>query len=163
MAVTCTFNKRGTLLAVGCNDGRIVVWDFLTRGIAKIISAHVHPVCSLWYQYFPQLFYKKSSNNDILYSWSRSGHTILSASTDNTVAIWDVLTGDCTQRYRFPSPILKVQYHPRKADVFLVCPMRHAAVLVELEGTHKLLPLDDEEVCLNQSKHKYENLIIIIF
>jgi COMPASS component SWD1 len=47
LAVTCSFNKRGTLLAVGCNDGRIVIWDFLTRGIAKIISAHVHPVCSL--------------------------------------------------------------------------------------------------------------------
>jgi COMPASS component SWD1 len=47
LAVTCAFNKRGTLLAVGCNDGRIVIWDFLTRGIAKIISAHVHPVCSL--------------------------------------------------------------------------------------------------------------------
>lgn len=47
LAVTCAFNKYGTLLAVGCNDGRIVIWDFLTRGIAKIISAHVHPVCSL--------------------------------------------------------------------------------------------------------------------
>lgn len=47
LAVTCAFNRRGTLLAVGCNDGRIVIWDFLTRGIAKIISAHVHPVCSL--------------------------------------------------------------------------------------------------------------------
>lgn len=48
MALTCTFNRWGTLLAVGCNDGRIVIWDFLTRGIAKIISAHIHPVCSLW-------------------------------------------------------------------------------------------------------------------
>ena len=47
LAVTCAFNRRGTCLAVGCNDGRIVIWDFLTRGIAKIISAHVHPVCSL--------------------------------------------------------------------------------------------------------------------
>ena len=47
LAVTCAFNRWGSLLAVGCNDGRIVVWDFLTRGIAKIISAHVHPVCSL--------------------------------------------------------------------------------------------------------------------
>ena len=47
IAVTCAFNKRGSLLAVGCNDGRIVIWDFLTRGIAKWISAHVHPVCSL--------------------------------------------------------------------------------------------------------------------
>lgn len=44
MAVTSTFNKSGTLLDIGCNDGRIVVWDFLTRGIARIISAHVHPV-----------------------------------------------------------------------------------------------------------------------
>lgn len=48
LAGTCAFNRRGTLLAVGCNDGRIVIWDFLTRGIAKIITAHVHPVCSLW-------------------------------------------------------------------------------------------------------------------
>jgi len=47
LAVTCVFNKYGTLLAVGCNDGRIVIWDFLTRGIAKIITAHMHPVCSL--------------------------------------------------------------------------------------------------------------------
>lgn len=47
LAVTCVFNKYGTLLAVGCNDGRIVIWDFLTRGIAKIISAHMHPVCSI--------------------------------------------------------------------------------------------------------------------
>ena len=57
IAITCSFNRRGTLLAVGCNDGRIVIWDFLTRGIAKIISAHVHPVCSLrckvtFYSYF---------------------------------------------------------------------------------------------------------------
>ena len=78
MAVTCSFNRFGTLFAVGCNDGRIVVWDFLTRGIAKIIAAHVHPVCSL--------------------SWSRSGDKLGSASTDNNVSVWDIITGECEHR-----------------------------------------------------------------
>lgn len=47
------------------------------------------------------------------FSWSRDGHKLVSASTDNIVSQWDVLTGDCDQRFRFPSPILKLQYHPR--------------------------------------------------
>ncbi|XP_051549892.1 retinoblastoma-binding protein 5-like isoform X1 [Myxocyprinus asiaticus] len=125
MALTCTFNRWGTLLAVGCNDGRIVIWDFLTRGIAKIISAHIHPVCSL--------------------SWSRDGHKLLSASTDNIVSQWDVLTGDCDQRFRFPSPILKLQCHPRDMDKVLVCPMKSAPVLLTLsDSKHVVLPVDDD-------------------
>lgn len=126
IAVTCSFNKRGTLLAVGCNDGRIVIWDFLTRGIAKFITAHVHPVCSL--------------------SWSRNGYKIASASTDNTVCIWDVLSGECEQKFRFPLPVLKVQFQPRNSDRLLVCPMKHAAVLVDTGGNHQIIPVD-EDVC----------------
>ena len=124
LAVTCAFNKHGTLLSVGCNDGRIVIWDFLTRGIAKIISAHVHPICSL--------------------NWSRDGHKLLSASTDNNVCIWDVLTGECEQKYRFPSPILKVQFHLRNNNKFLVCPMRFQAIMVETSGKHECLPVDND-------------------
>lgn len=125
MALTCTFNRWGTLLAVGCNDGRIVIWDFLTRGIAKIISAHIHPVCSL--------------------CWSRDGHKLVSASTDNIVSQWDVLSGDCDQRFRFPSPILKVQYHPRDQNKVLVCPMKSAPVMLTLsDSRHVVLPVDDD-------------------
>lgn len=54
-ALTCCFNRRGTLLAVGCNDGRIAVWDFMTRGIARICSEHIHPITSLRYNFTPQL------------------------------------------------------------------------------------------------------------
>ncbi|KOB75719.1 Retinoblastoma-binding protein 5 [Operophtera brumata] len=97
LAATCAFNRRGTLLAVGCNDGRIFIWDFLTRGIAKSLSAH-----------------------------------LLSASTDHNVCIWDVLSGECEQRYRFPTPILRVQFDPRNNKRFLVCPMRHAALLGDI-------------------------------
>ncbi|OQR76502.1 retinoblastoma-binding protein 5-like [Tropilaelaps mercedesae] len=125
LAITCTFNRYGTLLAVGCNDGRIVLWDFLTRGIAKIITAHIHPVCSL--------------------SFTRDGRKLVSASTDNTVCVWQVLTGDCLQKYTFPSPVLKVQFHPRNERLFLVCPLKYAAVLVDCTtGEHRLVPLDDE-------------------
>lgn len=124
MAITCAFNRQGTLLAVGCNDGRIVIWDFLTRGIAKFINAHVHPVCSL--------------------SWNRSGRKLLSAATDNTVSIWDVLLGENDKVFRFPSPVLKVQWHPRNSTQFLVCPLKHAAVLMTVKGDHKVVPLDGD-------------------
>ncbi|WAR05411.1 RBBP5-like protein, partial [Mya arenaria] len=97
IAITCAFNRQGTLLAVGCNDGRLVLWDFLTRGISKVINAHVHPV------------------------WSRNGRKLLSAATDNTVSIWDVLQGEIEKTFRFPSPILKVQFHPRSSGEVLAC------------------------------------------
>ncbi|XP_056011009.1 retinoblastoma-binding protein 5-like isoform X2 [Ostrea edulis] len=124
IAITCAFNRQGTLLAVGCNDGRIVIWDFLTRGIAKIISAHVHPVCCL--------------------SWGRNGQKLLSAATDNTSSIWDVVSAECDKTFRFPSPILKVQFHPRDSKQFLVCPMKHPAVLMNINGEHRVVPLDDD-------------------
>nr|XP_002129816.1 retinoblastoma-binding protein 5-like [Ciona intestinalis] len=124
MAVTCTFNRHGTLLAVGCNDGRIVVWDFLTRGIAKVYNAHAHPVCSL--------------------SWSRNGRRLISAATDNLVCIWDVLSGECLHTYRFPTPIMKVQFAPRGGTVALVCPLRPAPVLLRVDSEHVTLPTLDE-------------------
>jgi COMPASS component SWD1 len=37
-----------------------------------------------------------------------------------------------------------VQFNPRSDKWFLVCPMRHAAVLVSIEGSHKIVPMDDE-------------------
>ena len=46
-ALITQFNRRGTMLAVGCNDGRITLWDFMTRGISHQCSHHVHPITSL--------------------------------------------------------------------------------------------------------------------
>ena len=29
------------------------------------------------------------------------------------------------------------------SNLFLVCPLKHAAVLMDLNGSHKIIPLDD--------------------
>lgn len=60
------------------------------------------------------------------------------------MCIWDILSGECEQKFRFPSPVLKVQFDPRNDSRCLVCPMRFAAVLVEVDGVHKCLPLDSD-------------------
>ena len=42
------------------------------------------------------------------------------------------------QRFRFPSPVLKVQFHPRNENILLVVPMKHAPVVVNVAtGTHR--------------------------
>lgn len=132
LAICCTFNRRGTLLAVGCTDGRIVIWDFLTRGVAKCIPGHLgFPVCSL--------------------CWSRNGRKLVSAALDNTVAIWDILTNDCIFRLRFPSPILKSQLNPRNENFLLVTIIKHQSMMIAIDyakGLIKqmLLPKESTEV-----------------
>lgn len=69
---------------------------------------------------------------------------LLSASTDNNICIWDILTGDLVRKFRFPSPVLKVQFDPRNDLRCLVCPMRYAAVLLDINASHKCLPLDSD-------------------
>ncbi|CAD5123365.1 DgyrCDS11722 [Dimorphilus gyrociliatus] len=126
LPLTCTFNKRGTLFAVGCNDGRIVIWDFLTKGVAKTITAHTRPVCSI--------------------SWSRDGQLIITASIDNSVCVFDVLTGDMLQSYRFPSPILKVQFNSRNRNRALLTLLKHAAIVLKLdeEKSFDAVPLSSD-------------------
>lgn len=131
LAICCAFNRRGSLLAVGCNDGRIVIWDFLTKGVARCIPAHLgYPVCSI--------------------CWSRNGQRLVSASLDNTVAVWQVLTSECLVRVKLPSPILKSQLNPRNDKFLLVCPLKYQSILVELDydngiAQHVLLPSDPTE------------------
>lgn len=131
LSVCCAFNRRGSLLAVGCNDGRVVIWDFLTRQVAKSFTAHTgHPACSI--------------------NWSRNGRKIVSSSVDNTIAVWDVVTGTCLTRWRYPTPILKAQFNPRNDRMVLVCPHKSQALLLHIDynenlAIHKILPADRED------------------
>ncbi|VDL14288.1 unnamed protein product [Hymenolepis diminuta] len=125
--VNIQFNRLGSLVAVGCNDGRIEFWDFVTRRIAKFIIAHSHPVCSM--------------------SWSRNSRQLVSASADNTVSIWDVVTGQCERTFTFPCPVMKVQFNPRNSNDVLVSPLRHPPVLIDVStGKPTILKQDDEVI-----------------
>ena len=113
-ALITQFNRRGTMLAVGCNDGRIPLWDFMTRGISRQCSHHIHPITSL--------------------SWNRSGKKLLSSATDWNVVLWYVINGEVELCLCFPSLVAKVQFNPRDKGVFLVCPMRHTPHAREVGG-----------------------------
>ena len=70
----------------GTAEGPVVVWDFVTKGVAKTYSGgHSDAVTAV--------------------AWSRDGRHLASGSRDQSVILWDVLTG-AEVRGRPPYPIL---------------------------------------------------------
>lgn len=93
VVLTVAFNRRGTLLAGGCNDGKILIWDFTTRGLSRVILGHSHPVSSL--------------------DWTRNGFYLCSSGADNYINIWRVTTGECVYSFRSTLPVLTAKFCPR--------------------------------------------------
>ncbi|KAI2807166.1 Retinoblastoma-binding protein 5 [Blomia tropicalis] len=127
------FNRRGSVLAVGCNDGRVCIWDFMTRGIAKVIWAHVQAVTSL--------------------SWSRNGKLLATSSNDCYVCVWDVLTSECIIQWHLNTSIFFIQFSPRNDKILLIRRMKEPSMLVQYQldsngtiqsKTHTYIPRDDE-------------------
>lgn len=97
-ATCCAFNRRGTLLATGCYDGRVVVWDFDTRGSSRVYNHH-----------------KQAAVTSV--SWSRNGRKLLSTSTDCSAKLVDVLSGTVEYATTFGSMVIQGQMNPKKLYV----------------------------------------------
>ncbi|KAG2218800.1 hypothetical protein INT45_005447, partial [Circinella minor] len=110
--LNCKFNRRGTLLAAGTHDGRCVIWDFDTKGIARNMLGHIKPVSSV--------------------SWSRNGKYLLSASKDWTCVLWDLITGEKYMRIRFPVPLMMAQMHPKNNFIFVAALQSSNPVVVDV-------------------------------
>lgn len=126
-ATTITFNKKGTLLAVGSNNGNVYIIDvtahFMNGGY-KLLAGHVHPITSL--------------------DFSKNGDRLISGSTDNKIVIWNMENEEREFILRFPSQVSKVQFHPEDHRQFLVCQnFRNPVYYYWIGVMHGPVPLDD--------------------
>ncbi|WJX63525.1 hypothetical protein P8452_48397 [Trifolium repens] len=110
------FNRRGTLLAAGCNDGSCVIWDFETRGIAKELrddecSSPITSIC-----------------------WSKCGNRILVSAADKSLSLWDVMSGKKITRIVLQQTPLQARLHPgsSKPSICLTCPLSCSPMIVDL-------------------------------
>ncbi|KAK3275271.1 hypothetical protein CYMTET_16586 [Cymbomonas tetramitiformis] len=113
VATCIAFNRRATLLAAGCTSGSIVIWDFDTRGIARVwADGHRLTVTSV--------------------SWTKKGYHLLSSSSDQDLVLWDALKGECCARVSLSTAILNARVHPYNSDLCIASPANSAPLLVEL-------------------------------
>eukprot|EP00045_Choanoeca_perplexa_P013222 m.148317 g.148317 ORF g.148317 m.148317 type:complete len:507 (+) comp16281_c0_seq1:105-1625(+) len=112
VALCCAFNRRGSLLAVGCNDGRALLWDLDTRGLAQALYGHTEAVTSI--------------------SWSRSAQKLLTSSIDHRVILWHIVKGVKLFEVRFDQPVLQACLRPRHSLEFVACPLVSPPIRVTL-------------------------------
>ena len=97
----CAFSRRGNLLAGGCRDGKLLVWDFGTHNVARVFEGHTANVVSV--------------------AWTRSSRRLFSASADGVLLVWEVLTGSRLAQVNLGVPVHLAALHPRKRDLCLAC------------------------------------------
>ncbi|KAI9482771.1 MAG: retinoblastoma-binding protein-like protein 5 [Benjaminiella poitrasii] len=112
--LNCKFNRRGTLLAAGCLDGRCVIWDFDTKGVSRNLIGHVKSVSNV--------------------SWSRNGRYLLSASKDWTCIYWDLVAGMKKAKIRFDTSIIMAHMHPKNNTRFVAALFQVSPVIVDIVG-----------------------------
>lgn len=92
VAQCIAFNRRGTLLAAGCADGQVVIWDTETRGVAQRYKPHSGAVTSV--------------------AWSKDGRMLLSGSLDKTVSLWDLQDNRQEHQMSLEGAVVHVSLEP---------------------------------------------------
>jgi WD40 repeat protein len=101
------FDDTGNLLATGCHDGVLRIWDLAKGAARKSINAHV--------QTTPQNV--QSPIYAVL--WTPDHKQIFTASFDKTVKLWDVAAGNLVREFKAapgPVPIEPKKVEPKKEE-----------------------------------------------
>ncbi|MCS7044982.1 MAG: WD40 repeat domain-containing protein, partial [Gemmataceae bacterium] len=83
-----TFDPKSQVVATGCHDGKIRLYDMTKKALLKEITAHVTTK--------PQV----QPNPVYTVSFSSDGKQLLSASFDKTLKLWDVASGNLVREFR---------------------------------------------------------------
>ena len=101
------FDDTGNLLATGCHDGVLRIWDLAKGAAQKSINAHV--------QTTPQNV--QSPIYAVL--WTPDHKQVFTASFDKTVKLWDVAGGNLVREFKAapgPMPIEPKKVEPKKEE-----------------------------------------------
>src|SRR5262249_13639074 len=82
--LTVVFNPQGTLLATGCFDGQLRIYDVAKGTLTRQIAAHTKP------------------NDTSIYgvAWSPDGKQIVTGSIDYSLKLWDANTGALVREFK---------------------------------------------------------------
>jgi WD40 repeat protein len=101
------FDDTGNLLATGCHDGILRIWDVPKNTPLKTINAHV--------QTMPQ----PQQNPIYAVVWSPDHKQILTSSYDKTIKLWDVASGNMVREFKAapdPKPVEPKKEEPKKDE-----------------------------------------------
>ena len=108
--VACAaFDDTGNLLATGCHDGILRIWDVAKNTALKTINAHVVTT--------PQ----PVQNPIYAVQWSNDFKQVFTASFDRTIKLWDVAGGTLVREFKaapdaVPEPKMDDKTPPKKDD-----------------------------------------------
>ncbi|ETN43033.1 uncharacterized protein HMPREF1541_02191 [Cyphellophora europaea CBS 101466] len=114
-ATTIRFNRKGDYLASGRSDGKVVIWDMETNGVAMKLNGHWKQIQSV--------------------SWSKCGRYILTASQDCRAILWDLSTQTRIRTAKFEAPIYTAELHPQNHLLFCVSLFEDHPFLVDVKNT----------------------------
>jgi COMPASS component SWD1 len=106
------FSNRGDFLASGRTDGKIIIFDWETYGIARKLRGHSGQVTSM--------------------SWSKDDRYLLSTSIEWTTILWDLQTSEPIRKIRFNGPCLQAALDPLNPFRFVVGLLNQDAILVDI-------------------------------
>jgi transducin (beta)-like 1 len=107
---TLEWNRAGTKLATGSDDGLVRIWS-AEGALLLTLAKHTGPIFSL--------------------KWNERGDNLLSGSFDRTAVVWDASSGAAKQQFPFhTAPTLDVDW--RNNESFATCSSDHMIYVCEL-------------------------------